>query len=88
MELTTLHPAVHARILETFYERHTTHLWSDLSWDVLAKLNFMNYDGEPPGPASLHRCGSRGWHAACPLSCLRPTHRGNVLGGRFRGPDG
>ena len=47
MELSTLHPAVHAHILATFYERHTTHLWSDLSWDVLAKLNFMNYDGRP-----------------------------------------
>jgi len=47
MELTSLHPAVHARILASFYERHATNLWSDLSWDVLAKLNFMNFDGLP-----------------------------------------
>ena len=47
MELTTLHPAVHARILQGFYERHATNLWSDMSWDVLAKLNFVNYDGRP-----------------------------------------
>lgn len=47
MELTTLHPAVHAQILSGFYERHATNLWSDMSWDVLAKMNFMNYDGLP-----------------------------------------
>ena len=47
MELTTLHPAVHARILSVLYERHATNLWSDMSWDVLAKMNFMNYDGKP-----------------------------------------
>lgn len=47
MELQTLHPAVHAHILSSFYERHATNLWSDLSWDVLAKLNFMNFDGRP-----------------------------------------
>ena len=47
VELSTLHPAVHAQILSTFYERHATNLWSDLSWDVLAKLNFLNYDGQP-----------------------------------------
>ena len=39
MELTTLHPAVHAHILRTFYERHATNLWSDMSWDVLAKVS-------------------------------------------------
>lgn len=38
---------MHAQILTSFYERHATNLWSDLSWDVLAKLNFMNYDGQP-----------------------------------------
>ena len=47
MELTTLHPAVHAKILSGFYERHATNLWSDMSWDVLAKMNFVNYDGRP-----------------------------------------
>jgi len=47
MELQTLHPAVHAQVLRSFYERHATNLWSDLSWDVLAKLNFVNFDGQP-----------------------------------------
>ena len=47
MELQSLHPAVHAHILKSFYERHATNLWSDMSWDVLAKLNFMNHDGKP-----------------------------------------
>ena len=37
MELSTLHPAVHARIIEVFFERHATNLWLDTSWDVLAK---------------------------------------------------
>ena len=44
---TQLHPAVHARILEVFFERHATNLWIDTSWDVLAKHNFVNYDGRP-----------------------------------------
>jgi len=47
MELGSLHPAVHARILEAFFERHATNLWLDTSWDVLAKQNFVNYDGKP-----------------------------------------
>jgi len=49
MELQSLHPAVHAHILERFYLRHATNLWSDASWDVLAKLSFMNYKGEEIG---------------------------------------
>lgn len=47
MELKFLHPAVHAKILETFFERHATNMWIDTSWDVLAKQNFVNYDGRP-----------------------------------------
>ena len=38
---------MHARILEVFFERHATNLWIDTSWDVLAKHNFVNYDGQP-----------------------------------------
>ena len=44
MELTTLHPAVHAKIIQSFFERHATNLWFDTSWDVLAKQNFVNFD--------------------------------------------
>jgi hypothetical protein len=47
MELTTLHPAVHAKILQSFFERHATNMWLDTSWDVLAKQNFVNFDGKP-----------------------------------------
>ena len=47
MELSSLHPAVHAKIIEVFFERHATNLWLDTSWDVLAKQNFVNYDGKP-----------------------------------------
>ena len=45
MELMELHPAVHAKIVSSFFERHATNLWLDLSWDVLAKQNFVNHDG-------------------------------------------
>ena len=44
-ELATLHPAVHARILEVFFERFSTNLWLDTSWDVLAKQNFVRSYG-------------------------------------------
>ena len=54
MELGSLHPAVHARILEAFFERHATNLWLDTSWDVLAKQNFVRAGGQtrapPPSP--------------------------------------
>ena len=49
-ELATLHPAVHARILEVFFERFSTNLWLDTSWDVLAKQNFVRGYGASNRP--------------------------------------
>ena len=60
-ELATLHPAVHARILEVFFERFSTNLWLDTSWDVLAKQNFVRGYGasNPPAAPSEPRDGPR-----------------------------
>jgi hypothetical protein len=42
-ELLSLHPRVHAYILEQFLTKFP-YLYVDLSWDVLAKMLLLNYD--------------------------------------------
>ena len=42
-ELKYLHPSVHVHIISTLFERHPN-LHADVSWDVLAKQIFMNYN--------------------------------------------
>ena len=44
-ELKYLHPSVHVHIISTLFKRHPN-LHADVSWDVLAKQIFMNYDGK------------------------------------------
>eukprot|EP00095_Tigriopus_kingsejongensis_P012514 maker-scaffold455_size166772-snap-gene-0.29 protein:Tk12514 transcript:maker-scaffold455_size166772-snap-gene-0.29-mRNA-1 annotation:"hypothetical protein BRAFLDRAFT_82927" len=45
-ELKRLHPIVHIHVLKTLFDRHSN-LFTDLSWDVLAKQLLMNYNNEP-----------------------------------------
>ena len=42
-ELLSLHPRVHAYIMERFFRKYPN-LYVDISWDVLAKLLLLNYD--------------------------------------------
>lgn len=43
-ELKHLHPTVHAYIISQLFKRHNN-LYADVSWDVLSKQLFMNYNG-------------------------------------------
>lgn len=45
-ELKRLHPLVHIHILKTLFDKHPN-LYTDVSWDVLAKQLLMNYNNEP-----------------------------------------
>ncbi len=42
-ELVDLHPVIHGHILTHFFEKYPN-LYSDVSWDVLPKQVFLNYD--------------------------------------------
>jgi len=44
-ELRALHPVIHKYILMTMFDKHP-HLMADISWDILAKLLFLNYKDE------------------------------------------
>ena len=44
-ELKYLHPTVHAHIIIELMERHKN-LYADVSWDVLSKMQLMNYIGQ------------------------------------------
>ena len=43
-ELLGLHPRVHAHVMEWFLAKYRN-LYIDISWDVLAKLLLLNWDG-------------------------------------------
>ena len=42
-ELVDLHPLVHAHILSYFFDKYPN-LYSDVSWDVLPKQLFLNFN--------------------------------------------
>ncbi|CAL4182177.1 unnamed protein product, partial [Meganyctiphanes norvegica] len=44
-ELRALHPMIHKYILMTLFNKHPN-LYADISWDILAKLLFLNYKDE------------------------------------------